>query len=130
MLTDVLYPSFYPSIRLLSVPVCRPASLKVQRAASIDISQPTDSINPSPLTNSINPSQPFTPLNTSNEPSLSEAQRAWDSLVSTSEPYRVVFTIHTLLCLFRLHVDKQQYSETIGVLRRLLEVSEEVRSQN
>lgn len=130
MLTDVLYPSFYPSIRLLPASVCRPASLKVQRAASIDISQPTDSINPSPLTNSINPSQPFTPLNTSNEPSLSEAQRAWDSLVSTSEPYRVVFTIHTLLCLFRLHVDKQQYSETIGVLRRLLEVGEEARSQN
>lgn len=110
--------------------MCRPASLKVQRAASIDISQPTDSINISSLTNSINPSQPFTPLNTSDEPSLSEAQRAWDSLVSTSEPYRVVFTIHTLLCLFRLHVDKQQYSETISVLRRLLEVSEEVRSQN
>lgn len=50
--------------------------------------------------------------------------------MSTSEPYRVVFTIHTLLCLFRLHVDKQQYSETIGVLRRLLEVGEEARSQN
>ena len=130
MLTDVLYPSFYPSIRLLPASVRQPASLKVQRAASIDISQPITPLNPSPLTNSINPSQPFTPLNTSDEPSLSEAQRAWDSLVSTSEPYRVVFTIHTLLCLFRLHVDKQQYSETIGVLRRLLEVGEEARSQN
>ena len=95
-------------------------------------SVPPPSTYLSPLTLSIHHHSltPFTPLHTSNEPSLSEAQRAWDSLVSTSEPYRVVFTIHTLLCLFRLHVDKQQYSETIGVLRRLLEVGEEARSQN
>lgn len=83
--------------------------------------QPTESAN----TSQLNP-----PLNTSDEPPLSETQHAWDGLLSTSEPYRVVFTVHVLLCLFRLHVDKQQYSETIGVLRRLLEVGEAAWSQS
>ena len=73
---------------------------------------------------SLLPRLSFFPLNESTESGLKDTlQCTWNKLITANEtPLRVAFVIHTLLCLLRLYSNKPAHSETIQILRRILNV--------